>query len=481
MRTFAQRQNRTQPVSSSLARSKTAAPRPPRRADPILHLQHTIGNQAVQRLLQRDKPDSLEVLSRTTAVTQLKVNEPGDTYEQEADRIAEQVMEPPSHRDLSGTPPRIQGVSGQPAGQMDAAPASVDHALASPGRPLEPALRQEMEQRFDQDFSGVRVHTGALAEQSARDVMARAYTVGNDIVFGAGGFASGAQEGRRLIAHELTHVVQQRQRTSSVLQRAALQNYNDSDKKHEPSKLTDAQIEATNEFKSYTDPKLVWQWQYHVTRAEALLACRLILRHMREGGRVNWTTDAVGFMNLARRQLGTLKATEKLVGKLEWTQATEDQFRDPAAAQSDLSKWLLASGPEPTDLSKMNCWEMILFGAFRGNVASKDRLRNMYRDAARRGNPPVEIENQLCGVSSVTFNPKDPNSPEPLPGDIIIFDVIENHAAIALGTTAIGGDHWVISLHASPAAPRNQVEIVTLEQLLTDTSLPIGKLCPARW
>lgn len=92
---------------------------------------------------------------------------------------------------------------------MDVAPASVDRALASPGRSLEPALRQDMEQRFGHDFSRVRVHTGALAEQSAQDVMARAYTVGHDIVFGAGGFAPGTQEGRRLIAHELTHVVQQ--------------------------------------------------------------------------------------------------------------------------------------------------------------------------------------------------------------------------------------------------------------------------------
>ena len=92
---------------------------------------------------------------------------------------------------------------------MDAAPASVDQALASPGRPLEPALRQDMEQRFGHDFSRVRVHSGAAAEQSARDVNAHAYTVGHNIVFGAGRFAPGTHEGRRLIAHELTHVVQQ--------------------------------------------------------------------------------------------------------------------------------------------------------------------------------------------------------------------------------------------------------------------------------
>ena len=85
----------------------------------------------------------------------------------------------------------------------------MDHALASPGRPLEPALRQDMEQRFGHDFSRVRVHSGAAAEQSARNVNAHAYTVGQDIVFNAGRFAPRTPEGPQLLAHELTHVVQQ--------------------------------------------------------------------------------------------------------------------------------------------------------------------------------------------------------------------------------------------------------------------------------
>jgi hypothetical protein len=66
-----------------------------------------------------------------------------------------------------------------------------------------------MEQRFGHDFSQVRVHSGPVAEQSARDVSAYAYTVGYNLVFGEGRFAPGTHEGRRLIAHELTHVIQQ--------------------------------------------------------------------------------------------------------------------------------------------------------------------------------------------------------------------------------------------------------------------------------
>ena len=139
----------------------------------------------------------------------LAINQPGDQFEQEADRVADQVMAAPAHPVVSGTPPRIQRFSGQSNGQMIAAPASVDRVLASPGRPLEPALRQDMGQRFGHDFSRVRVHSGAAAEQSARDVNAHAYTAGHDIVFGTGRFAPGIHEGRWLLAHELTHVIQQ--------------------------------------------------------------------------------------------------------------------------------------------------------------------------------------------------------------------------------------------------------------------------------
>jgi hypothetical protein len=141
--------------------------------------------------------------------TRLKVNELGDPYEQEADRIADQVLATPTHTGSPGTRPRIQRLSDQSSHQIDSAPTSVERALARPGNPLEPALRQDMEQRFGHDFSMVRVHADAAAERSAHDVNAYAFTMGHHIVFASGRFAPRTQEGRRLIAHELTHVVQQ--------------------------------------------------------------------------------------------------------------------------------------------------------------------------------------------------------------------------------------------------------------------------------
>jgi len=139
----------------------------------------------------------------------LAIGAADDPLEREADRVADQVMAGPAHSAVSGVPPRIHRFSRQGGGQMDRAPASVERVLARSGSPLESALRHDMEQRFGYDFSGVRVHTGADATQSARDVNANAYAIGNRIVFGAGQFTPGTHQGRHLIAHELTHVVQQ--------------------------------------------------------------------------------------------------------------------------------------------------------------------------------------------------------------------------------------------------------------------------------
>lgn len=138
----------------------------------------------------------------------LAIGASNDPLEQEADRIADQVMATPAHHAVSGAPPRIQRYSGQTNGEMDAAPASVDQALASPGRPLEPALRRDMEQRFGDDFSRVRVHTDAKAAEAAHAIDALAYTVAPDIVFGAGQYAPHTTAGRTLLAHELTHIIQ---------------------------------------------------------------------------------------------------------------------------------------------------------------------------------------------------------------------------------------------------------------------------------
>lgn len=139
----------------------------------------------------------------------LAIGSSNDPLEREADRVADQVMAASSHPTVNSTPPHVQRYAGQATEGTDTAPASVDRVLASSGRPLDVELQQDMEQRFGHDFSSVRVHSGGAAEQSTREVNAHAYTVGHNIVFGAGEFEPDTDSGKRLLAHELVHVIQQ--------------------------------------------------------------------------------------------------------------------------------------------------------------------------------------------------------------------------------------------------------------------------------
>ncbi|MGB9203363.1 MAG: DUF4157 domain-containing protein, partial [Terriglobales bacterium] len=95
------------------------------------------------------------------------------------------------------------------SGVSGTVPPVVHEVLKSPGRPLDPGTRAFMEPRFGQDFSQVRLHTDTKAADSASAVKAHAYTVGQDIVFGPGQYSPHAEASRHLLAHELTHVVQQ--------------------------------------------------------------------------------------------------------------------------------------------------------------------------------------------------------------------------------------------------------------------------------
>lgn len=187
-------------------------------------LAQRVGNRGLQRFIsdigpaqfphRGDPPMSIQTGATgggAGRVIQAKraIGASSDPLEQEADRFAEHALA--STRQGAGNRPgaAISPLPATPRGATQAAPESVERTLASPGSPLPATQRRDMEQRLGADFGAVRVHTGASAEQSAHDINAKAYTAGTHVVFGAGQFAPGTGEGRRLLAHELTHVIQQ--------------------------------------------------------------------------------------------------------------------------------------------------------------------------------------------------------------------------------------------------------------------------------
>jgi len=206
----------------------------------ILNLQKTAGNQVVQHLIS---------LGRLHP--KLKVSHPSDPYEQEADRVAGQVVKndffasaPLKSESDDGTGLKINRkscacemtqkkqneedkdiqVSRKSADTISNIQFSannlsfINSSIGESGKPLDKQTQGYMEPRFRYDFSNVRIHANSeSASRSAESLNALAYTIGNDIVFSSGTYMPSTTRGRQLLAHELVHVVQQQKLDKSVL------------------------------------------------------------------------------------------------------------------------------------------------------------------------------------------------------------------------------------------------------------------------
>ncbi|MBN1284766.1 MAG: DUF4157 domain-containing protein [Anaerolineae bacterium] len=225
---------------------------PAQRAQAVMHLQRTYGNQAVQRMLQRQE-DEEELQMKPLIQRKLTVGPVNDPYEQEADRVAQQVMSMPATSEgadaqrqededelqlkpLDGVQRQedeeelqmkpLDGVQRQEdEEELQLKPLQRDAFGSSfrlnedtenrlndtrgQGDPLPDHVRGFMEPRFGADFGNVRVHSGAAAVQLSQDVQARAFTHGSDIYFNQGQYSPDSGSGQQLLAHELTHVIQQ--------------------------------------------------------------------------------------------------------------------------------------------------------------------------------------------------------------------------------------------------------------------------------
>lgn len=166
-------------------------------------LQKSIGNQAVKNLYQS------KVIQ-----AKLKINEAEDEYEKEADEVANQVVQAgglpgADERPVKNITPLVQAQSHKNSLPVLTGNLSKRIAALHCGRQLNKSERNFFEPRFDRDLSSVRLHTDYQAQNLASSINAKAFTYGNNIVFGANQFQPSTKSGKHLIAHELTHVFQQ--------------------------------------------------------------------------------------------------------------------------------------------------------------------------------------------------------------------------------------------------------------------------------
>ena len=186
----------------------------------LTKLQQTYGNRYVQRVMAK-----------------LKIGQPNDKYEQEADRIAQQVVSSQSAFCEKKAEEKLQGrmeeeekkkkeeeimTKRTSEGKITDDFEKSLYRSRGMGKSLPADIRTFMEERFGVDFGDVRIHTDTNAALMAEALNAEAFTYGRDIYFGAGKYKPETTEGKRLLAHELTHVVQQRGISSSSIEKLSI-------------------------------------------------------------------------------------------------------------------------------------------------------------------------------------------------------------------------------------------------------------------
>ncbi|WP_207431410.1 DUF4157 domain-containing protein [Sabulibacter ruber] len=231
----------------------------------------------------------------------IEVGQPGDRYEQEADAMAEKVLqETPAgsaekqEQEKLQTKPLAQGISPvphrvnqdgeeikhqaepQPEISRKESPFSGEPATVTPavegqlhsskglGAPLPTKTRQEMEEGFGADFSGVRTHTGAEAAQMSQDLGAQAFTHGQDIYFNSGKYAPETQAGKKLLAHELTHTVQQT--GGGIHRKSMVQKANDPDKKKSLGEATQEELDEVKPKQGYIKKGPKNKIEFHIKK-----------------------------------------------------------------------------------------------------------------------------------------------------------------------------------------------------------------------
>ena len=166
-----------------------------------------------------------QTANKTFFQPKLSINQANDSYEQEANAMAEKVVRPdgkensffkpatnPIQRKCEACEEGEMLQRKESSGQINGASSEVSsyvNSLASKGSSLPDGSRHFFESRFGHDFSGVKIHNDTAAAMSAQSINALAYTTGNHIVFNQSQFAPETKQGKQLLAHELTHVVQQ--------------------------------------------------------------------------------------------------------------------------------------------------------------------------------------------------------------------------------------------------------------------------------
>lgn len=382
-------------------------------------------------------PGRQALLSTTKPLIQpkLKIGEPNDKYEQEADRVADQVMRIPAAQvagscsQVSGT---AQGKSIQRlctkcradrdkevfiqarsfSGPAVKAGSSIADGIQSlqGGQPLRDSSRNFFEARFGYDFSQVRIHTDRHAAGLARGINARAFTLGSDVVFASSQYSPDSDTGRHLIAHELTHVIQQSSASKTTGSSPRIQRLGEDD---EPTMgftcgLLEMSLDSFDDSRSCCAENILQSLDGMLQ--QSIDAIRVAIERMSSGAAID---------GLLRQHFGDSGPAQRdaILNKIRNTLTVAENFRDnhtflcrPLSSEFGCTGEELARAGEDSDItvcmgagSPMFDWETILHELFH---ASGEAMLPTFGENAT----PQQVER---GEFETYFHPQGTESDDP--------------------------------------------------------------------
>lgn len=399
----------------------------------------------------------------------LAINQPGDIYEQEADAMAEKVIRMPSpflnankffkpatsplqrkcaHCEEEGKQ-RLHRKETKSSPVADFELDTYVGGLSSSGQPLPNEILNFFEPHFGYDFSNVKVHTDSAASKSAHSMNALAYTSGNNVVFNKGQYSPGTERGKRLLAHELTHVVQQRNAPKSI-QRLIRSPY--------PWLGIITPAIGAN-IRSSTNSSSPANIIGSIPKGQTV-------RVLANSG--NWLQVeshyrgplVTGYIFNTLVDDATSASMSASVGTtMVWTPS------GPGSG-TDFERWASAPAETPfpavTAATVMNCWEAVLLSAYRSGAINWIWIHNMYVSI-----PAASWVSAMSRGPRHTYAIPGPNAHMPQRGDIVFFDGIA-HVALATGAGSDVYTFWPPpNTPFTPGGTTDKVKVFTIEQLVT--------------
>jgi cell wall-associated NlpC family hydrolase len=416
----------------------------------------------------------------------LSVSQPQDIDEQEADRVADEVMRMPEPAGSAGLVPRhLQRVCSQCEAELDrqaateedeiqcapdaqalattgpqtaattpAARVSEDSerridAIRGAGQPLPEDVRAYMEPRFGYDFSGVRVHNDSQAHQLARSVNAVAFTVGQEVVFGAGAYAPESDTGRRLLAHELTHVIQQGA-AAGRMQRLIRTPY--------PwlGIITPAIGARIRSSPDSSDPANILD---AIPRGQTVQVLSASGNWLQVESRYRGPPLA-GYIH---HTLVDDAASSSMAGSVGTTMVWRPS--GPGSG-TDFETWAsaLTEAPFPpvTATTRMNCWEAVLLAAYRAGAISWSWIHHLYVSV-----PTADWVTAMTRGARQGYAVPGPNPRMPQRGDLVFFNGLA-HVALATGSGSEVYTFWPPpNTPFTAGGTTDKVKVFTIEALVT--------------